>query len=115
MRSGVTLRLKRSEKILHLSTGYVIENYGIVCTVNNAGKARRKERKMADKFFTQTTCDRCGGSLAGGRTMSMYNEQCICMACAEAEQKRTDYDKAREAERAAVKAGDRNFKGIGLR
>ena len=70
---------------------------------------------MADRFFTQTTCDRCGGSLSGGRMMSMYNEQCICMACAEAEQKRTDYDKAREAERAAVKAGDRNFKGIGLR
>ena len=91
------------------------ENYGIVCTVNNAGKARRKERKMADKFFTQTTCDRCGGSLAGGRTMSMYNEQCICMACAGAERKRTDYAKACEAEIAAVKAGDRNFKGIGLK
>ena len=115
MRSGVTLRLKRSEKILHHSTGYVIENYGIVCTVKTRERARRKEREMADKFFTQTTCDRCGGSLAGGRTMSMYNEQCICMACAEAEQKRADYDKAREAERAAVKAGDRNFKGIGLR
>ena len=73
MRSGVTLRPKRSEKMLHLSTGYVTEDYSIVCTVNNAGKARRKERKMADKFFTQTTCDRCGGSLAGGRTMSMLS------------------------------------------
>ena len=26
-----------------------------------------------DAFFTQTTCDRCGGSLAGGRTMSMLS------------------------------------------
>ena len=42
MRSGVTLRLKRSSKILHLSTGYVIENYGIVYTVNNAGKSPQK-------------------------------------------------------------------------
>ena len=28
---------------------------------------------MADRFFTQTECDRCGGSLAGGRTMSMLS------------------------------------------
>ena len=30
-----------------LSTGYVIENYGIVCTVNNAGK-EPAERKGKD-------------------------------------------------------------------
>lgn len=67
-----------------------------------------------DTFFTQTTCDRCGGTLAAGRTMSMFNTQTICMACAKAERERADYDLAREAERAAVAAGDRNFKGIGL-
>ena len=64
-----------------------------------------------DKFFTQTTCDRCGGTLAKGRTMSMYSTECICMVCAEAERKRKDYARACEAERAAVAAGDRNFKG----
>ena len=67
-----------------------------------------------DTFFTQTTCDRCGGSLAGGRTMSMFNTETICMDCAEAERKRADYKAAQEAERAAVKAGDWNFKGVGL-
>lgn len=67
-----------------------------------------------DGFFTRKTCERCGASLAGGRTMSMYNEQTICMACADAERRRPDYEAAREAERAAVKAGDRNFKGVGL-
>ena len=67
-----------------------------------------------DAFFTQTTCDRCGGSLAGGRTMSMFNTETICMACADAERKRVDYKAAQEAERAAVKAGDWNFKGVGL-
>lgn len=67
-----------------------------------------------DKFFTQTSCDRCGGSLAGGRTMSMFNTDTICMGCAEAERRRADYEAAREAERAAVRAGDRNFKGVGL-
>ncbi len=65
-----------------------------------------------DKFFTQTTCDRCGGTLAKGRTMSMYSTECICMVCAEAERKRKDYARACEAERAAVAAGDRNFKGV---
>ena len=46
--------------------------------------------------------------------MSMFNTDTICMACANAERKRKDYEAAREAERAAVKAGDRNFKGMGL-
>lgn len=69
---------------------------------------------MADRFFTQTECDRCGGSLVMGRTMSMFNTDTICMACADAERKRKDYEAAREAERAAVRAGDRNFKGVGL-
>lgn len=67
-----------------------------------------------DTFFTQPDCDRCGASLAGGRTMSMFNTDTICMKCAEAERRRGDYEAAREAERAASRAGDRNFKGIGL-
>ena len=46
--------------------------------------------------------------------MSMYSTECICMVCAEAERKRKDYARAREAERAAVAAGDRNFNGVGF-
>lgn len=49
-----------------------------------------------------------------GRTMSIYSTECICMVCAEAERKRKDYARACEAERAAVAAGDRNFKGVGF-
>ena len=67
-----------------------------------------------DKFFTQKFCDRCGAPLASGRTMSMYNTDCICMKCANDERKREDYRKACDAEREAVKNGDRNFGGIGL-
>ena len=66
-----------------------------------------------DTFFTQKTCDRCGGSLEGGRTMSMYNTDCICMKCKHEERKREDYRKACDAEHEAVKNGDRNFGGIG--
>lgn len=66
-----------------------------------------------DKFFTQTHCDRCGGSLENGRTMSMYNEDCICMSCKEKEKQRTDYNKAVESDHAEIRNGNYNFKGIG--
>ena len=67
-----------------------------------------------DRFFTQNTCDRCGGSLEDGRIMSMYNTDCICMKCKEKERKRDDYKLAQETERQQVLAGNRNFTGIGL-
>ena len=69
---------------------------------------------MSDPFFAASTCPRCGADLAGGRTMSRFNMDPICLACAEAERRHPDYAKACEAELAAVKAGDRNFPGIGL-
>lgn len=67
-----------------------------------------------DTFYTQTQCDRCGGSLKDGRIMSMYNRECICMKCKEAEQQRADYRQAVEADREAIRNGNRNFDGIGL-
>ena len=65
-----------------------------------------------DRFFSQKTCDRCGGSLAGGRTMSMYSMECICMLCKEQEKARPDYKEAAQAELDAVKQGNLNYKGI---
>ena len=65
-------------------------------------------------FFTQETCDRCGGSLAEGRILSMYNEDCICQKCKKEEMRRDDYKKANEADIAAIKAGNFNFAGIGF-
>ena len=70
---------------------------------------------MRDTFFSKTRCDRCGGSLDGGRIMSMFNEQVICMACKGKEQQRPDYHEAVEADNAAIRRGDRNFPGIGLK
>lgn len=68
-----------------------------------------------DKFFTQETCDRCGGSLKSGRMMSMYNTDCICMECKKKETERADYRKAVEADHAEIMKGNYNFSGIGLR
>lgn len=68
-----------------------------------------------DVFFRQTSCDRCGGSLEGGRIMSMYNNDCLCMKCKKKEMQRDDYAKASEAEHEAIKTGNYNFPGIGYK
>ena len=67
-----------------------------------------------DRFFTQEKCDRCGGSLEEGRTMSMYNTDCICMKCKAEERKRPDYNKAVEADHEQIRQGNYNFSGIGV-
>ena len=69
---------------------------------------------MNDLFFSARTCPRCGADLAPGRTMSRFNTDPICLVCAEAERRHPDYPKAVEAELAALKAGVRDFPGIGL-
>lgn len=66
-----------------------------------------------DKFFSQSTCDRCGGELTGGRIMSMFNTDCICMDCKRKETERADYKTACIAEQIAIEKGDRNYIGIG--
>lgn len=66
-----------------------------------------------DRFFSQKYCDRCGVSLEGGRIMSMFNEQCICMNCKDKESKDPEYNKAVEADREEIRKGNYNFKGMG--
>lgn len=67
-----------------------------------------------DEFFKKTQCDRCGGSLDGGRIMSMFNEDCICMDCKKEETQLRDYAKAVKADHAEIRKGNYNFKGIGF-
>lgn len=76
-----------------------------------------KEKKgvfTMDSFFTQKHCDRCAGSLEGGRMMSMFNEDCLCMSCKEKEKEHPHYQQAVDADVAEIKKGNYNFKGIGL-
>ena len=65
-----------------------------------------------DKFFSQKYCDRCGKSLKGGRIMSMFNTDCICMECKDKEIKDPDYQKAVEADIDEIKRENYNFSGI---
>jgi len=57
-------------------------------------------------------CDRCHKETTSW-TMSMFNEQEICMDCKDKERARPDYKQAQEAERAQVQQGNYNYKGIG--
>jgi hypothetical protein len=45
--------------------------------------------------------------------MSRFNTQALCMDCLEEERQHPDYQKAMDAELAALRAGNRNFEGIG--
>ena len=45
--------------------------------------------------------------------MSMFNEDLICMDCKVTERKDPKHKKAVEADNAAIRAGNFNFKGIG--
>ena len=65
-----------------------------------------------DKFFTQKNCDKCGGSLENGRTMSRFDVSCLCLVCAQKEHQDKDYDKAVQAELEEIRKGNYNYKGI---
>ena len=67
---------------------------------------------MPDIFFTQEKCDRCGRELTV-RIMSRFNEDVLCPDCEQEERQHPDYQKAADAELAAVRRGDMNFPGIG--
>jgi hypothetical protein len=46
--------------------------------------------------------------------MSMFNTDIICMDCKSRERKRPEYKTAVDADDDAIRAGNYNFKGIGL-
>ncbi len=57
-------------------------------------------------------CERCYKNTLA-HTMSIFNTQTICLDCKDEEKTHPDYEKARDAELAAVRSGDHNFPGIG--
>jgi reverse gyrase len=69
---------------------------------------------MNDWLYKEN-CDRCGGSLAKGRIMSMYNKDIICDNCKDEEMKRDDYKEACDADHEQIKKGNYNFEGIGYK
>ena len=68
--------------------------------------------EVIDNFFSQKNCDKCGGSLNGGRIMSRFDESCLCIPCSDKEKHDPDYKKAVEAEYEQIKRGNFNYEGI---
>ena len=66
------------------------------------------------KETTMEKCQRCGRKNFLYLTMSYFNTQMICEKCEDKERQRSDFEKARTADEAAVKKGNYNFEGIGL-
>ena len=56
-------------------------------------------------------CQRCF-SPSDCYTMSMLDVSLICLVCADLEREDPNYSRAREAEEAAIRSGDFNYKGI---
>jgi len=59
-------------------------------------------------------CDRCHGETYS-TIMSMFNTELLCDSCKKEERARPDYHEAVEADCAAIRAGNYNFPGIGLK
>ncbi|TSK07800.1 MAG: hypothetical protein FPO08_00355 [Geobacter sp.] len=53
----------------------------IECKVCGHQKDLNLDHGQSDTFFTQSSCDRCGGSLEKGRTMSWFTPECLCNDC----------------------------------
>lgn len=68
-----------------------------------------------DDFFTKEYCDKCHNPIGKIRKMSMYNTDCLCEACIKAEQRRSDYKLAQDADIEAIRNGNYNYPGIGYK
>lgn len=59
-------------------------------------------------------CQRCGADLAPGCIVSKFNLDWLCMDCKDDEEMAPGYAAADAAEIAQVRAGNRNYPGVGL-
>lgn len=60
------------------------------------------------------TCGRCGLPTDGMTVMSFFNTDQICLVCSHKERAHPKFDEARQADEAAMRQSNFNFKGIGL-
>jgi len=62
--------------------------------------------------MNKENCERCGQPTKGVTTMSIFNEDVICIPCKEEEKNDPDYNAAVKADNDAIRRGDNNFKGV---
>ena len=67
------------------------------------------QRESFDMY--RSNCDRCGQHTGGTTTMSIFNQDVICMDCKEEEKSDPEYRAAVKAEMDAVRKGVQNYPG----
>ena len=71
-----------------------------------------KHLKTYESFgMYRDNCDRCGEPTNGVTTMSVFNEDVICMNCKKEEKNDPEYGAAVEAESEEIRKGNTNYKG----
>jgi hypothetical protein len=71
-----------------------------------------KKESLNESFgMYRDKCDRCGEPTNGSTTMSIFNEDVICMDCKKEEKNDPEYDAAVKAEYEETMKGNRDFKG----
>ena len=83
-----------------------------VMSFDNFAKDNINTIKKESFGMNRENCDRCGQPTGGATTMSIFNEDVICMPCKKEEKNDPDYEAANQAEMQAVRNGDHNFKGV---
>lgn len=71
-----------------------------------------KNLKTFESFgMHRDNCDRCGEPTNGVTTMSVFNEDVICMTCKKDEKNDPEYQASVEAEHEEIRKGNNNYKG----
>ena len=63
-------------------------------------------------MMNKKNCDRCGRDTERITTMSIFNEDIICIECKREERNDPDYDAACLAETQSLMRGESNFEGV---
>lgn len=89
-----------------------VERTSKVMSFDNFAKDDINSVKKESFGMNRENCERCGQPTGGTTTMSIFNEDVICMSCKTEEKNDPDYEAASRAEAQAVRNGDHNFKGV---
>lgn len=83
-----------------------------VMSFDNFAKDDISAVKKESFGMNKENCDRCEKPTGGSTTMSIFNQDVICLPCKRKEKLDPDYDAAVRAEQEARRNGDYNFPGV---
>lgn len=83
-----------------------------VMSFDNFAKDDISAVKKESFGMNKENCDRCEKPTGGSTTMSIFNQDVICLPCKRKEKLDPDYEPAVRAEQEAVRNGDYNFPGV---